>query len=272
MGKLFVLTVIDDFIYAEDLQRIAELMVVARKERGVYKVNNCPADEAQFLVHRYKLEIMVNSNKHSVCSLLARALTHRGELDYFADVSYASMRTFLDVLWPLFVTKNLSLCINRKRIAPRMVGAALAINWHDEFKFTQYQIPKEIMYKLELIAYLEAGLTNNDFSQTTANVIEICYIGLDHKLLTDAEINGLTDKVIRTYLAFGKVKGFEAIVVITYDYFAYEICVKQYEFQVARHVQVNQFVASDGTRPYSYCPDSTYATLCWRLYRQGQQA
>jgi len=40
-----------------------------------------------------------------------------------------------------------------------MVGAVLNINWHDELRLTTSFVPPEIAYKLELIQYLESGLT-----------------------------------------------------------------------------------------------------------------
>lgn len=97
---------------------------------------------------------------------------------------------------------------------------------------------------------------------------------------------------MRTMLAFGKVKGFEAIVILIYDYFALvsyhtcvsghcelatktityfylqDICVNNYAFKVAKQCQVNTFEASDGSKPYALCPDSMVASICWKLYNK----
>lgn len=98
---------IDDFIYAETLQNIAEGMVEARRQRGYCNRVNCPADEVIFLKNRYKLEIMVRSSRTSVCSLLARCFTQRGQLDYYAEVGFTAMRKYFDTTWPIFVSKKL---------------------------------------------------------------------------------------------------------------------------------------------------------------------
>lgn len=49
--------------------------------------------------------------------------------------------------------------IRRKKEKNKLVGAVLNINWHDEFHLKSDVVSKEIAYKLELIRYLEAGMT-----------------------------------------------------------------------------------------------------------------
>ncbi|CAL8104188.1 unnamed protein product [Orchesella dallaii] len=254
---------IDDFLWASDLNVISIKMVEARKERGFCN-NRCPADEVLFVKNRYRLEVMMNNTRGIICNLLAKCFTQRNQLDYFAEVSYVDMRKFFDSTWPLFVSKKLSIVIRKKKDRNRVVGAVLCMSWHDEIKLTNNSISANVSYKIELIQFLEAGLTDDHFPQDGTNVLQICYLGLDSSQLTSFEIHGLTDKIIRSMLIVSKVRGFDAMVVITFDFFSLDICVNTYDFEVAKECQVNQFVACDGTRPYELCPDSLIAAICWK--------
>lgn len=77
----------------------------ARKERGY--CNRSTTDEVIFLKNRYKLEILVNSHRTSVCSMMAKCFTMRGQLDYYAEVCTADMRKYFDTTWPIWVSKKL---------------------------------------------------------------------------------------------------------------------------------------------------------------------
>ncbi|ODM90542.1 Mycosubtilin synthase subunit A [Orchesella cincta] len=254
---------IDDFLWALDLNAISVKMVEARKDRGFCN-NRCPADEVLFVKNRYRLEVMMQNTRGTICSLLAKCFTQRDQLDYFAEVNYLDMRKFFDSTWPLFVSKKLSIVIRKKKEKNRVVGAVLCMSWHDEIKITSNAITPNVSYKIELIQFLEAGLTDEHFPQDRTNVLQICYLGLDASQLTSYEIHGLTDKIIRSMLIVSKVRGFDALVMIAFDFFSLDICVNTYDFLVAKECQVNQFVASDGTRPYELCPDSLVSAICWK--------
>jgi len=43
-----------------------------------------------------------------------------------------------------------------------------------------------------------------------------------------------------------------------------DICVNNFGFKVIRECKVNQFIAADGRRPYSFAPDHIVASLCIR--------
>ncbi|KAI9561851.1 hypothetical protein GHT06_012813 [Daphnia sinensis] len=204
----------------------------------------------------YVVEMLDTSVKEDAISIISRCFSEKSELDLLVGVTREDHEIFLGELWEPVVAANLSFVI--KDSSGNIVAVALNFDLFDEPDVK----PKSsnLAYILECLESIEGPVIAKHFEKRK-NLFIHSFMMATVETTTALENVYLIQKMEEEILSLAKRKGFVGVFTTNANELTKQICVDLLDYTVLFECQVNQYVATDGTRPFLRAPDTQYATV-----------
>ncbi|XP_057376385.1 beta-alanyl-bioamine nonribosomal peptide synthetase ebony-like isoform X2 [Daphnia carinata] len=199
----------------------------------------------------YIVETLDTSVKEEVIRIVSRCFSEKSELDLLIGVTRQDHEIFMEELWEPLVAAGLSFAI--KDNSGNIVAVTLNFDLFDE-PVVELKTSR-LAYILEFLESIEGPVIAKHFEKRK-NLLIHSFMMATAETITPVENVYLIQKMEEEILSLAKRKGFAGVFTTNANELTRQICIDLLDYTVLFECQVNQFVASDGTRPFLHAPDT----------------
>ncbi|XP_030763883.1 uncharacterized protein LOC115888328 [Sitophilus oryzae] len=237
---------IGDFIAALDfgevLQRMAE---------GTKIVKEAPS---------YTSEMLKSEHKEIVRDMITTSFYQKADLEQWiiSDISISDYKELMDALWEPLLQKNLSFIAKNEE--GKICGVALNFDAHDE---PEVEIKSKLTVIFEFLESIEGPVRDKQLPLGKGKVLH-SFMMATHSSLSPRENVSVFQFMENEELKLARSRGFAGIFTTNTSPLTQQLGSDVYKYQCMLDYQVNQFVASDNTKPFGLAPDDQRAIVHWK--------
>uniref|UniRef100_A0A0P5KZY5 Ss-alanyl conjugating enzyme n=2 Tax=Daphnia magna TaxID=35525 RepID=A0A0P5KZY5_9CRUS len=244
-----------DFLEADNLHQVVIKMEASSKCRDFSPT--CGKQPQQQPVNDYKIEMLNPFVKEEVKRITCECFSQKGDLELLTGVKYEDYEPLLDDVWEHFLEANLSFTV--KNVQGQTVACGMNCDAYDVPKLNPRA--KALDYVFEVLEHAKGPAREALVNGKKGHVLQNFLVVTDSALLTPAENVAVVQCVERETLALAKSNGYHCIFTSNSSPLTQQICNDVLDYEILGEYQVNQFVASDETKPFSHAPDSQLITI-----------
>nr|CAD7261252.1 unnamed protein product [Timema shepardi] len=236
---------------------------VLNKMRGEYY------EEDPILAHgkqqdgrrRYVAQMLQDSHRTRVTDMITTSFYQKADLERWLmpDIRAEDYTELMDSMWEPLLEKNLSFVVQTQQ--GETVGVALNFDANDE-------PPVEINSKLEIVftflEHLECPIRENRLPQGKGQVLHGLMMAT-HSSMSPQQNVEVIHFMEEEMLRIARKGGFAGVFTTNTSPLTQQLGTDIYEYQTLLDYQVNNYVAPDGTKPFSEAPNWQRAICSWRL-------
>ncbi|KAK4875342.1 hypothetical protein RN001_011764 [Aquatica leii] len=241
---------ISDFIAAADLGEVLDRMFPEKLEHPIL-ITQPPCYTAESLQNEHKKDVfeIITSSFYQKADLEKWIITELSESDYV---------DMLEKMWNDLLKKQLSFIV--KTETGKSVGVSLNFDARDE---PEPQIESKLLIIFDLLESIEGPVRDKELPEGIGKILHSFMMGTNSSLTPKenvAVIQFMEEEVIR----IASLKNFAGILTTNTNPLTQQLGTSMYGYKTYLDYQVNQFVASDGTKPFGLAPDSQRALVQWK--------
>lgn len=237
---------IGDFISAIDfgevLQRMTEDTIITKQPPS------------------FQAELLNSQHKSAVFSMVASSFYQKADLEQWiiSEISLTDYQILMEALWEPLLEKNLSFIARNE--SGKICGVALNFDAHDE---PEVEITSKLTVIFEYLESVEGPVRDNQLPQGKGKVLHSFMMATDSSL-TPRENVAVFQFMESENLKLAKDRGFAGIFTTNTSPLTQQLGNDVYKYQTMLDFQVNQYVASDGAKPFGLAPDSQRVIVHWK--------
>ncbi|KAF2902812.1 hypothetical protein ILUMI_03369 [Ignelater luminosus] len=240
---------IGDFIAAMDLGEILDRM---SPEKQTY-----PTIIAQ--PPCYTAEMLQDKHKKDVINMITTSFYQKADLEQWiiTEISEPDYTELMDKLWEPLLEKNLSFVV--KTESGKAVGVALSFDARDE---PEVEVHSKLSAIFEFLESVEGPVRDTQLPPGKGAILHSFMMGTNSTLTPKenvAVIQFMEEEVIRV----ARSNNFAGIFTTNTSPLTQQLG-SVYGYKTYLDYQVNQYVASDNTKPFGLAPDSQRAIVQWK--------
>uniref|UniRef100_A0A0P6E9S3 Ss-alanyl conjugating enzyme n=1 Tax=Daphnia magna TaxID=35525 RepID=A0A0P6E9S3_9CRUS len=202
------------------------------------------------------VEMLDGSVKKDVIRIISHSFSEKAELELLTGVTREDYEIFMEELWEPLVAAELSFVLKDK--SGNVAAVALNFDLFDE-PFVEPKA-RRLAYVFEFLESIEAPVREKHFEKRK-NLLIHSFMMATAETSSALENVQLIQKTEEEILSLAKRKGFVGVFTTNTNELTRQICDDLLDYTVLFECQVNQFVASDGTKPFLHAPDTQYSTV-----------
>ncbi|CAH1976278.1 unnamed protein product [Acanthoscelides obtectus] len=237
---------IGDFISAMDL---GEILLRMTSDTKVY--TQPPA---------YFSEPLKPGYKDIATDMITLSFYHKADLEQWilSELSEADYRELIDAIWEPLLEKNLSFVV--KSETGKIVGVALNFDARDE---PEVEIKSKLTVIFEFLEAIEGPIRDNQLPPGKGVVLH-AFMMATHSSLSPKENVAVMQFMEDEVLKLARERNFTGILTTNTSPLTQQLGTNVYQYQNMCDYQVNQYVASDNTKPFGLAPDDQRAIVHWK--------
>ncbi|CAH1993809.1 unnamed protein product [Acanthoscelides obtectus] len=237
---------IGDFISAMDL---GEILLRMTSDAKVY--TQPPT---------YFSEPLKPGYKDIATDMITLSFYHKADLEQWilSELSEADYRELIDAIWEPLLEKNLSFVV--KSETGKIVGVALNFDARDE---PEVEIKSKLTVIFEFLEAIEGPIRDNQLPPGKGVVLH-AFMMATHYSLSPKENVAVMQFMEDEVLKLARERNFTGILTTNTSPLTQQLGTNVYQYQNMCDYQVNQYVASDNTKPFGLAPDDQRAIVHWK--------
>ncbi|KAK5644614.1 hypothetical protein RI129_005914 [Pyrocoelia pectoralis] len=241
---------IGDFIAATDLGEILDRMS-PDKQSFPTMMTQPPCYSAEPLQNDHKKDAidMITSSFYQKADLEQWIITEIFEYDY-ADL--------LEKLWTPLVEAGLSFIV--KTETGKSVGVALNFDGRDE---PEVEVHSKLSIIFEFLESVEGSVRDTELPAGKGKILH-SFMMATNSTLTPKENVAVIQFMEKEVIRVARCSSFEGIFTTNTNPLTQQLGTNIYSYRTYLDCQVNQYVASDGTKPFGLAPDSQRVLVQWK--------
>ncbi|KAF5303145.1 hypothetical protein FQR65_LT08308 [Abscondita terminalis] len=241
---------IGDFIAAVDLGEVLDRMSPEKQEQPIL-ITQPPC---------YSAELLQDEHKKDVIEIITSSFYQKADLEQWiiTEISESDYEVILETIWEDLKEKQLSFIV--KTDNGKSVGVSLSFDARDE---PEVVLNSRLMVVFEMLENVEGPIRESHLPEGKGKILHSFMMGTNSSLTPKenvAVIQFMEEEVVR----LAKNKSFAGILTTNTNPLTQQFCTNVYGYKTFLDYQVNQFVASDDTRPFALAPDSQRALVQWK--------
>ncbi|GJQ71326.1 hypothetical protein Trydic_g11060 [Trypoxylus dichotomus] len=241
---------ISDFIAATNLGEILD------------KINNNQGDSliSQSLTHPYTSEFLEDGFRADVLDMITTSFYEKADLEQWLmpDVFEEDYDEIIDAIWKPLVEKRLSFIAKDKN--GNIHGVALNFDARDE---PEVEIRSKLNIVFEFLESIEGPVRDNVLPPGKGKILH-SFMMATRSTLTPGENVAIMSFMEDEVLKLANERKFAGIFTTNTSPLTQQLGTDVYGYQTMYDCQVNQYVASDNTKPFGRAPDSQRAIVQWK--------
>ncbi|KAI5694275.1 hypothetical protein M8J75_013963 [Diaphorina citri] len=241
-----------DFVSAQTLGDIIDLILSNKAHPGISLSNQY---ECVFLTHAHKQDLFqIITDSFYEKADLERWIIPELKRDCYVEL--------LEQIWEPLVAARLSFIVKSREVGEggKILGACLNFDALDE---PEVAITSKLNIIFEFLEHLEGPIRESQLPKEKGTILHSFMMG------TEKSLNGKENVQIITameeeILRIAKDRQFHGILTTNTNPLTQQLGVDVFNYQVLLDYPVNQFVASDGTKPFGQADNSQRAIVCWK--------
>nr|CAD7434172.1 unnamed protein product [Timema monikensis] len=256
LERFFITSCVSEFISCNTLGD------VLNKMRGeYYEEDPILAHGKQHDGRRYVAQMLQDSHRTRVTDMITTSFYQKADLERWLmpDIRMEDYTELMDSMWEPLLEKNLSFVVQTQQ--GETVGVALNFDANDE-------PPVEINSKLEIVftflEHLECPIRENQLPQGKGQVLHGLMMAT-HSSMSPQQNVEVIHFMEEEMLRIARKGGFAGVFTTNTSPLTQQLGTDIYDYQTLLDYQVNNYVAPDGTKPFSEAPNWQRAICSWRL-------
>ncbi|KAJ8918616.1 hypothetical protein NQ315_013122, partial [Exocentrus adspersus] len=240
---------IGDFISAMDL---GEVLVRMTSDT---KINTKPPS--------FSSEHLKPGYKEVVLDMITTSFYQKAELEQYiiSSISKSDYKELIDALWEPLLDKNLSFIV--KSETGKIVGVALNFDARDE---PEVEIKSKLTVIFEFLESIEGPVRDQKLPPGKGQVLH-SFMMATHSSLSPKENVAVMQFMEDEVLNLATSRGFAGIFTTNTSPLTQQLGTDVYRYQTLVDYRINQFVASDNTKPFGLASDDERALVQWKPIR-----
>ncbi|XP_048524265.1 mycosubtilin synthase subunit C isoform X1 [Dendroctonus ponderosae] len=237
---------IGDFISAIDFGEVLQRMTEDTKI-----MKQPPSFAAELLKPDYKTPVldMVTTSFYNKADL---------EQEIISELSVSDYDELMEALWQPLLDKNLSFVARNE--AGKLCGVALNFDARDE---PEVEIKSKLNIIFEFLESVEGPIRDQQLPAGKGTILH-SFMMATHSSLTPKENVAVFQFMEEEVQRLAKSRGFAGIFTTNTSPLTQQLGTDVYKYQNMLTYQVNQYVASDGTKPFGLAPDDKRVIVQWK--------
>ncbi|XP_060528886.1 beta-alanyl-bioamine nonribosomal peptide synthetase ebony isoform X2 [Cylas formicarius] len=237
---------IGDFISAANFEEILYNMTSATKS------NKQP--------HKFTAELLKPEDKMAVLDMVTTSFYQKADLEQWiiSEISESDYDELIDALWEPLVEKNLSFVA--KSESGKIVGVALNFDARDE---PEVEIKSKLTVIFEFLESIEGPVRDNKLPPGKGQILH-SFMMATHSSLSAKENVAVMQFMEDEVLNLARSRNFSGIFTTNTSPLTQQLGTDVHKYQIMLDCQVNQYVASDNTKPFGQAPDDQRAIVQWK--------
>ncbi|KAH0808989.1 hypothetical protein GEV33_013801 [Tenebrio molitor] len=237
---------ISDFLSAIDLGEVLERMTSSTK------IQSAPP--------RFTAELLKNEHKAAVVDIITTSFYQKADLEQWLmpDILESDYDELIDALWEPLVEKGLSFVT--KSDSGKIISVGLNFDARDE---PDVQITSKLTVIFDFLESVEGPVRDERLPAGKGKILHSFMMGT-HSSLSPKENVAVMQFMEDEVLRLATERHFEGIFTTNTSPLTQQLGTDVYHYQTLLDYQVNQYVASDKTKPFGLAPDSQRAIVQWK--------
>ncbi|CAG9772921.1 unnamed protein product [Ceutorhynchus assimilis] len=208
----------------------------------------------------YTMELLKNDHKNSVLDMITTSFYQKADLEQWiiSEISVSDYEELMKELWAPLVEKNLSFVARNQ--TGKICGVALNFDARDE---PEVEIKSKLIVIFEFLESIEGPVRDNQLPSGKGKILH-SFMMATHSSLTPRENVAVFQYMEDEVLKLAKTRGFAGILTTNTSPLTQQLGCDVYKYQCMLDYQVNQYVSSDGTKPFGMAPDDQRAIVHWK--------
>lgn len=237
---------IGDFISAIDFGEVLQRMTETTKI-----LKEPPSFTSELLKPEFKLAVL---------DMLTTSFYQKAELEQWiiSELSEDAYVELVDALWEPLVEKNLSFITRNEN--GKICGVALNFDARDE---PEVEIKSRLCVIYELLEHIEGPVRDNQLPKGKGKLLHSFMMGT-HSSLSPRENVAVFQFMEEEVLKLAKTRSFAGVFTTNTSPLTQQLGSDVFKYQTMLDYKINQFIASDGTKPFGLAPDTERAVVHWK--------
>ncbi|XP_075232512.1 nonribosomal peptide synthetase ebony [Lycorma delicatula] len=243
---------ITEFVSAETLRQIVERMVPETE-------TDKTVTEKKFK-ELYSSEILHENHKSDVYRMITDSFFEKADLERWIEppIRREDYHELLDKIWVALLRTRLSFVVRAKN--GKLIGVSLNFDVHDE---PEVELTSQMQIVFEFLETMEQPVREQYLPKKKGEVLHSFMMGTNQNL-TPAEnvsvMQFMEEEVIRLALH----SDFTSIFTTNSSPLTQQLGTDIFGYRVLREYRVNQYTATDGSKPFGRAPDSQTVSVSWK--------
>nr|ATB56363.1 Ebony2 [Leptinotarsa decemlineata] len=210
-------------------------------------------------IDSFSSELLQPSHKNIVSDMIAASFYEKADLEQWikSDVSLSDYYELIDKLWEPLLEKKLSFIIKTK--SGEIIGTALNFDVRDE---PEVELQSKLTVVFEFLEAIEGPVRDSQLSPEKGENLH-SFMMATHSSLTPKENVAVMQFIEGEVLNLAERRHFKGVFTTNTNPLTQQLGYI-YNYQVLSDIQVNQYVASDNTKPFALAPDDQRAIVSWK--------
>ncbi|XP_054273194.1 beta-alanyl-bioamine nonribosomal peptide synthetase ebony [Macrosteles quadrilineatus] len=245
---------ITDFISAKNLRHVLEKMEPEEEA----KEDNIISSQTQ---KPYIREIISNKHKSDVYRIITDSFYSKGDLEQCIQprIPRQDYHELLDKIWEPLIAAELSFVL-LSRATGQIVSVALSFDAHDE---PPVQLSGGLTAVFDFLEFVEAPIRDYKLPQGKGRVLHAFMMGTEQSLSAAENVLAM-QTMEEEVLSIATARGFAGIFTTNTSPLTKQLGTDVFNYKVMSEYQANQYVASNGSRPFSRASDELRVYCSWK--------
>lgn len=238
---------IGDFIAAMDLGEVLERICSGTK---------IETEPPAFTAHMLSDDV-----KEIVLDMVTTSFFQKADLEQYilSQISATDYTELLEVLWKPLVEKNLSF-VAKSADTGKVIGVSLNFDAHDE---PEVEIKSKLTIIFEFLEFLEGPIRDNKLPVGKGKILH-SFMMATHSSLLPKENVTVMQFLENEVLRLAKERKFAGVFTTNTSPLTQQLSTDVYKYQTLLTYPINQYVASDNTKPFGLAPDDQVVLVNWK--------
>ncbi|XP_018568645.1 uncharacterized protein LOC108908938 [Anoplophora glabripennis] len=208
----------------------------------------------------FSSELLQPGYKDIVLDMITTSFYQKADLEQWiiSYISESDYKELVDALWEPLLDKNLSFII--KSETGKIVGVALNFDAHDE---PEVEIKSKLTVIFEFLESIEGPVRDGRLPSGKGQVLH-SFMMATHSSLSPKENVAVMQFMEDEVLNLARSRNFAGIFTTNTSPLTQQLGTDVYKYQTMLDYQVNEYVASDNTKPFGLAPDDQRAIVQWK--------
>ncbi|XP_025833499.1 uncharacterized protein LOC108741169 isoform X2 [Agrilus planipennis] len=241
---------IGDFIASMDLGEVLDRMTgCSQSYAGVTTQPPC-----------YSFEYLKDEHKKEVIQMITTSFFQKADLEQWLmpDISERDYDELIGKIWAPLVEKELSFVT--KTNSGKIVGVALNFDARDE---PEVEIHSKLTIIFEFLEFLEGPIRDSILPKGVGTILHSFMMATNSELTTKENV-GVMQFMEEQVIRIAKTKGFVGVFTSNTSPLTQQLGRDIYQYKTLLDYQVNQYITSDGMKPFGMAPDSQRVIVQWK--------
>ncbi|CAH1280253.1 unnamed protein product [Diabrotica balteata] len=207
----------------------------------------------------FSYDLLKPCYKSVVCDMITTSFYEKADLEQWVkpDISPKDYAELMEKLWEPLLEQNLSFIV--KNEYGKIVGVALNFDARDE---PDVEITSKLTVIFEFLESIEGPIRDNQLPPGKGSILH-SFMMATHSSLTPKENVAVMQFIEGEVLNIAKGAHFKGVFTTNTNPLTQQLS-SIYNYQTMLDCQVNQYVASDNTKPFGLAPDDQRAIVNWK--------